>query len=204
MPSVGKTIPHDSAVGHVTGRAAYIDDMPPLSGELVVGFVGSPVACGVLNGVDASAARTVPGVVAVLTAADVPGHNHFGLLAQDEAFLAERDLVYLGQPVAVIAAECREALACAIAAVKLDVAEQPPLLDLEESIAQERFFPARRHVSAGDCDAELEAALTDSAARSTAAGRSTFISSLMPRWPSLGKAGRSPSTRRRSTRPKFS
>ena len=46
MPSVGKTIPHDSAVGHVTGQAPYIDDLPPMAGELFVGFVGSPVAAG--------------------------------------------------------------------------------------------------------------------------------------------------------------
>jgi xanthine dehydrogenase large subunit len=158
MPSVGKTIPHDSAVGHVTGQAAYIDDLPALAGELLVGFVGSPVACGVLNGVDAAAARAVPGVVAVLTAADVPGHNHFGLLAIDEPFLAEQELLYAGQPVAVVAAESRAALACGIAAVQLDVTEHRPLLALDDAIAQERFFPAVRHIETGDCQAALDAA----------------------------------------------
>ena len=46
MPSVGKPLPHESAVGHVTGAARYIDDLPPLAGELCVTFVGSPVAAG--------------------------------------------------------------------------------------------------------------------------------------------------------------
>jgi xanthine dehydrogenase large subunit len=158
MPSVGQTIPHDSAVGHVTGRAAYIDDMPAMPGELHVGFRGSPVACGPLNGVAASAARAIPGVIAVLTHADVPGHNHFGLLAADEPFLAETDLLYVGQPVAIVAAESRAALACGIAALQLDVTEQTPLLSLEDSIAAQRFLGPERRIAAGDCCAELAAA----------------------------------------------
>ena len=46
MPSAGKAMPHDAALGHVTGQAPYIDDLRPLAGELYVGFVGSPVAAG--------------------------------------------------------------------------------------------------------------------------------------------------------------
>jgi xanthine dehydrogenase large subunit len=164
MPSVGKPLPHDSAHGHVTGRAAYIDDIPPMPGELIVGFVGSPVACGTLNGLTttdglaASAARSIPGVVAILTAHDIPGHNRFGLLIADEPFLAEHDLLYAGQPVAVIAAESRESLACGLAAVKVDATERLPLLDLAESIAQERFLGPARRITRGDCAAELAAA----------------------------------------------
>lgn len=158
MPSVGKTIPHDSAVGHVTGQALYIDDLPATVGELVVGFVGSPVACGTLNSVDVAPAMAVGGVVAVLTADDIPGHNHFGLLAIDEPFLADKELLYVGQPIAIVAAESREALAGGLAAIKLDVTEQPPLLDLEESIRQERFLGTGRHIACGDAAAELASA----------------------------------------------
>jgi xanthine dehydrogenase large subunit len=158
MPSVGKTIPHDSAIGHVTGRADYIDDMPRMVGELLVGFVGSPIAAGTLNSVDTSAACSVPGVAAVLTIADVPGHNQYGLLAIDEPFLAGRELLYVGQPIAIVAAETRTALAAGLAAIKLDVAEHAPLLDLEQSIAQERFLGVERRIAHGDCQAELAAA----------------------------------------------
>ena len=54
MPSVGKPIPHDSAVGHVTGTAPYIDDIPPRSDELFVGFVRSPLASGRIESFDFS------------------------------------------------------------------------------------------------------------------------------------------------------
>src|SRR5438105_4638800 len=110
MPSAGKAIPHDSALGHVTGQAPYIDDLRPMVGELYVGFVGSPVAAGQLRGIDTSAALAIPGVVGCYTVADVPGHNMFGPVVVDEPFLAEDELLYLGQPVAIVAAENPAAL----------------------------------------------------------------------------------------------
>ena len=96
MPVVGKPVPHDSALGHVTGQAPYIDDLRPLAGELHVGFVGSPVAAGKLLSVDASAALAVPGVVGCYTAADVPGHNMFGVVVADEPFLADGEALVSG------------------------------------------------------------------------------------------------------------
>lgn len=158
MPSVGKPIPHDSAVGHVTGQAPYVDDLVPLADELVVGFVGSPIACGRLTGVDGSTAIGIPGVVAVFTAADVPGHVMFGPLAADEAFLVVDEIAYVGQPVAIVAAESREALASGIAAVKVACAERQPLLKLEDSVARQRFIGPDRRIARGDVDGELHSA----------------------------------------------
>src|SRR5687767_4337028 len=134
MPSVGKPLPHDAAIGHVTGLAAFIDDLRPMAGELCVGFAGSPVAAGRLQSVDTSAALAVPGVVACYTAADVPGHNLFGLVVADEPFLAEGELLYAGQPVAIVAATSPAALAKARKAVRIDCTMAEPLLDLTESI----------------------------------------------------------------------
>src|SRR5690242_20041667 len=78
MTYIGQNIPHDSARGHVTGHSVFIDDMPPQRNELLVEVVGSPVAHGRITSVDVSAARKTPGVIAVLTADDVTGHNKFG------------------------------------------------------------------------------------------------------------------------------
>ena len=73
MPSVGQAIPHDSAVGHVTGQAPYIDDLHRYSQELVVDFVGARFAAGTLTRIDTEAAARVPGVVAVFTHRDLVG-----------------------------------------------------------------------------------------------------------------------------------
>jgi xanthine dehydrogenase large subunit len=158
MPSVGKTIPHDSAVGHVTGQALYLDDAPSMVGELHVAFLPSPVACGTLDGVDASASAAIPGVVAVYTAADVPAHHMFGPLAADEPFLAEDRLLYVGQPIAIVAAETREAALRGVAAIKLAYTEEPAILTIEEAIKQNRFLNVERRIARGDTAAELERA----------------------------------------------
>ena len=109
MTEVGKTIPHDSAVGHVTGQAHYIDDIPPRSDELHVGFVGSPVASGRLKSIQTARAAGIEGVVGIYTSQDVP-HNLFGAILHDEPFLADEKVLYVGQPVVVVAAEDRATL----------------------------------------------------------------------------------------------
>jgi xanthine dehydrogenase large subunit len=158
MLSVGKPIPHDSAVGHVTGQALYLDDAPSMVGELHVAFLPSPIANGTLDGLDASAASSIPGVVAVLTADDVPGHNLFGPLAVDEPFLAHGRLLYVGQPIAIIAAETRESAARGLAALKLTYTEEPPILTIEDAIEQQRFLNVERRIARGDAVSELEKA----------------------------------------------
>lgn len=158
MPSVGKPVPHDSALGHVTGQAPYIDDLRPLAGELHVGFVGSPVAAGQLLGVDTSAALAVPGVVGCYTAADVPGHNMFGVVVLDEPFLADGELLYLGQPIAIVAAETPDALEKGRKAVRVNCRPAEPLLDLDESIRRKRFLGPLRRIARGDVDAQLAVA----------------------------------------------
>ena len=65
MSSVGKSIPHDAARGHVSGSAPYIDDYVPQLGELWVDFFGSPIAAGRIRAIDVCRARKIPGVVGI-------------------------------------------------------------------------------------------------------------------------------------------
>lgn len=156
--SVGKPLPHDAAPGHVTGSALFVDDFPATAGELHVGFVGSPVAAGQITNVDCQAARSIPGVVDCYTAADVPGHNVFGLIVVDDPFLAEDEVLYVGQPVVVIAAESPEALAEARKAVKIECRETTPVLTLEHAISQNRYLGPVRRIARGRVDENLAAA----------------------------------------------
>ena len=151
-PTVGQTIPHDSAVGHVTGSAPYIDDLPRRTDELFVGFVGSPVASGKLQSIQTDDAAAVPGVVGVFTHEDVGKHNIFGPLICDEPFLAESSLMYVGQPVVVIAATTAEALAEAKPLVEIKCSESKPVLDIATAIETEGFIGPRRQIRRGDPD----------------------------------------------------
>ncbi len=156
MGTIGKIIPHDSAAGHVTGSAWYIDDVPPRSDELFVGFAGSPVAAGTIDSIDLDKARAVPGVVALLTAKDLPGHNMFGAIICDEQVLPDKDVKYVGQPVVVVAAETREAMEKARRLVKINITPTEPIFTIERAIELERFIGPLRRIHRGDADAALQ------------------------------------------------
>jgi len=158
VPSVGRTIPHDSAVGHVTGAAAYIADLPRRRDEVVVGFVPSPVASGRIRSIDLAAARRVPGVVDLLTAADLPGAKVWGPIIQDEPVLANDAVLYVGQPVVVIAAESQAALDEARRLVTLAIEPAEPILSIERAIELGRFIGPPRRIARGDAAAAIAAA----------------------------------------------
>ncbi|HJV70557.1 MAG TPA: xanthine dehydrogenase molybdopterin binding subunit, partial [Ideonella sp.] len=117
-PVVGAALPHESATLHVSGRAAYVDDLPELAGTLHAALGLSPVAHGRLLGIDVEALKLEPGVVAVLTAADIPGRNDCGPIVHDDPILADGTLRYLGQPVFAVIATNREAARRAAAQAK--------------------------------------------------------------------------------------
>jgi xanthine dehydrogenase large subunit len=156
--SVGKSLPHDAAVGHVTGQAWYIDDFPAMAGELIVGFVGSPIASGEILSIDYQAALKIPGVVGCYTAEDVGGHNVFGLIVTDDPFLAQDEVLHVGQPVVVIAAETPEALAQARKAVKIECRTKEPILTIEHAIRENRFLGPVRRIARGKVDENLASA----------------------------------------------
>jgi xanthine dehydrogenase large subunit len=104
MGSSGEPLPHESAALHVSGEALYTDDVPLPASALHAAFGTSSIAHGRVRRVDLDAVRTAPGVVAVLTAADIPGANNYGPVVADDPILA-RDLVqYVGQPLFLVVA----------------------------------------------------------------------------------------------------
>ena len=128
---VGASRPHESAHLHVTGEAAYIDDLPELGGTLHAALGLSPVAHGRIVAMALQRIRALPGVVAVLAAADLPGRNDCGAIVHDDPILADGEVRYLGQPVFAVVAETRDAARRAAARARdvLTIEALPPLLD---------------------------------------------------------------------------
>lgn len=150
MGVIGKDIPHDSARGHVTGQSLFIDDVPFARNELLVDFLGSPVAHGVIESLDLEAARHVDGVVALFTAKDVPGHNIFGPVVKDEQLLVDDTAMFLGQPVVLIAATTQPALRAARKAITLKMRSLPPIFSIDDAIAAHSFLSTERIIARGD------------------------------------------------------
>jgi xanthine dehydrogenase large subunit len=152
---VGQPVPHESAHRHVTGRAVYIDDLPPFRDELVVEFVGSPLAHARIKGVDVSGALAIEGIAGVFTADDVPGANRFGPIVHDEELLAAHECVHIGQPIVALAAQSRQVLRRARSAVRLELDTLPAVLSIDDAIAGRHFIGEPRLLKRGDAAVAL-------------------------------------------------
>jgi len=155
--SVGQNIPHDSARGHVTGESVYIDDMPFARNELIVDFFWSPVAHGRIRALDIEPARRVPGVVALFTHRDLH-HNLFGPIIQDELLLAEDVVSFIGHPIVVIAAETRQAIRLAKAAIVIDIEQLEPVFTIDDAKRKKLFIGKTMKIERGDVNAAFASA----------------------------------------------
>ena len=158
MKVVGKQVPHDSAVGHVTGEALFVDDLPFAKNELIVDFIASPVAHGKIVSLNSDELAQLDGIAGVFTCADIPGHNLYGPVIQDEHFLAEGVVEYVGQPIAIIAGESRKAILHAKKRLQLEIEELVPLLTIDEALAAKQFLGISREFRQGDFEKAWNAA----------------------------------------------
>ncbi len=159
MPTpLRKPIPHESALRHVSGEAVYVDDMPLPAGTLHGMVLASPHAHARILSRDASAALVVPGVHAVLFASDIPGHNQMGPVLHDEPLLATDTVHAVGQYVAAVIADSREAAREAIDRIVVSYEVLPAVLTLEEGIAKGDFHGNTHTIERGDVDGALASA----------------------------------------------
>ncbi len=141
--SVAQALPHDAAHLHVTGQARYVDDIPLPANGLHLAFGISQVACGKIKSLDLDPVRRAPGVVAVLTADDLPFANDVSPSVHDEPLLADAEVHYLGQPIFLVAATSHLAARKAARLGKIDIAEGTALLTVDQALAADsRFGPA--------------------------------------------------------------
>lgn len=122
---------HDSAHKHVAGTAVYIDDMPEPAGTLHAGLGLATVAHGIVTSLDLSAVRSAPGVVAVLTADDVPGVNDISPSnMHDDPVLAAGRVEFHGQPIFCVVAETRDQARRAARLARIEYDELPAVVDI--------------------------------------------------------------------------
>ncbi len=138
--SVGQSLPHDSAVLHVTGRARYVDDQPVPQGTLHLAFGLSTIAHGEITSIDLSAVKSAPGVVLVMTADDLPFANDVSPSAHDEPLLATGTVHYVGQPIFMVVAETHLQARKAARLAKITYRELPALLTVDQALAANSRF----------------------------------------------------------------
>ena len=149
--SVHNPQPHDAAALHVTGQARYVDDIPTPTGTLHLAFGLSEIAHGDITAIDLAAVRNAPGVVAVLSATDLPRPADCSPSNHDEPLLAEGVVHHLGQPVFLVVADSHLNARKAARLGKISYAEKPALLSIEDALAaNSRFEDGPRLWARGD------------------------------------------------------
>jgi xanthine dehydrogenase large subunit len=94
MKPIGASVTHESAMLHVTGRARYVDDAPLPEGTLFAAIGQTTITRGRLLSMNLSAVEQAPGVVAVITADDIPGIKDIGPVFPGDPLLAEGDVLF--------------------------------------------------------------------------------------------------------------
>jgi xanthine dehydrogenase large subunit len=155
----GQPVPHESARGHVTGSARYTDDLlDRYPGLLHAWPVVSSHAHARVISLDATPGLDQPGVVTVLSAADVPGEGDSGASRHDEP-LFPVEVMFHHQPVAWVLAESVEAARLGAARVKVEYEPLPAILTIEQAIASNSFLTGALRLARGDPSAMASSAI---------------------------------------------
>src|SRR5271170_5065989 len=131
---VHKPLPHDSAVLHVQGAANYVDDIGEPAGTLHVAIGMADKACGKLKSLGLDAVRAAPGVIAVLTAADIPGKNDIAPVFADEPLFADREVMFHGQALFAVVARTREQARRAARLAVIGIEAKTPAVTIADAL----------------------------------------------------------------------
>ena len=169
--SVGADVPRLGGIERVTGSQQFLADIP-LPGMLYVKLVTLDAARARIIGIDLSEARRVPGVIAIITADDLPKPvPRFGPVYKDRPVLAVGETKYHGEPVAAVAAASKEAAELAVSLVRVQSETLPAVFSVTAALTPDAPLvqdPAlrpgdplaatnilkERHYGWGDIDAE--------------------------------------------------
>ncbi len=162
---VGESLPRVDAPAKAIGVAEYTDDIQA-PGMLYGGAVRSDYPRAIVKSIDISEAKALPGVVSVLTAADLEGRPKVGHLKKDQWVLVPvgGEVHFCGDPIVIIAAESPEVLNEARALVKIEYEVLAPILSIADAMAPDApqiqeggNLLAHEHLVRGDAEGKLKA-----------------------------------------------
>ncbi len=115
---------------HVKGKSIFVDDIPISQNTLFAVAYGSSIAHGKILNLDIEKASDIDGVIAIFTSKDIPGENQIGAIIQDEVLLAEDEVHFIGQPIALIVAEDEKIALKARGLIDVEIEEFEPLTNV--------------------------------------------------------------------------
>jgi xanthine dehydrogenase large subunit len=136
--------------GHVTGKSIYLDDIPVRQNTLHAVVLDASVAHAKIKLLDVSEAENYPGVVRIFTYKDIPGENQVGGIIPDETLLAEDEVFFQGEPIAVVVAESEAIAREARRKIKVSYEELEVITDPREAAAKGQLLLPPRTFAMGD------------------------------------------------------
>jgi xanthine dehydrogenase large subunit len=152
---VSAALAHDSAAQHVSGEAIYVDDIPELPDTLHLYVAISTRPHARIVALDVSRVRQQPGVVCVLTAADIPGVNDASPIFGDDPVFAVDEVQYAGQSIFAVAAETIESARAAAKLARIEYNDLPALITIDDALAANADLLPPQTMRLGDVDAAL-------------------------------------------------
>ena len=184
-----RSSPHESAALHVTGRAEYVHDEALRRPMLEMWPVLAPCAKGVLERIDFGQAATMPGVITILTAADIPGEKSIGAIRHDEPLFVEREISHHHQVVAMVVGTSWKACREAAETVKVFVTEETPLLGCEAALAAESWLSGGHTIKRGDAKQAIASAPHKLSGRLEIGGQEHFYLEAQAAWAEVDDFG---------------
>lgn len=140
------------AHNHVKGKSIYLDDIQELNGTLYALPFDSTVAHAKIKSIDFEAALNSHGIVSIITAKDIPGENQIGGIIPDEPLLAEGEVHFRGQVIAIIVGTSEHHCRQAAKLIKVEYEELPIITDPRVAQAQGRLIMPPRQFKLGNTE----------------------------------------------------
>ena len=155
---VGQSQKHDSADKHVCGSAVYIDDRPNTVGQLHAAIGKSTIAHGKIVSLDLSEVARAAGVVAVITADDIPGHIDVGPVFPGDLLFASEIVEFNGQALFAVAASSHELACRAVTLAKIEYQELPAIVSVEQAHEANSYVRPSHTQKRGDSSSAIAGA----------------------------------------------
>ncbi|NQU65740.1 MAG: xanthine dehydrogenase family protein [SAR324 cluster bacterium] len=133
-PSIaGQSVTRTDDLVKITGKLKYGADYPQ-EGFLHGKILRSPHPHALIKSIDVEKAKKLPGVAAVLTGKDVPGRNSFGAILPDQPVICEDKVRFVGDGVALVAAETEEIAHEALSLIQVEYEVLPAVFDPRDAL----------------------------------------------------------------------
>ncbi|MBU1098214.1 MAG: molybdopterin-dependent oxidoreductase [Bacteroidetes bacterium] len=121
---------------HVKGESLFVDDIPEPAGTLYAYVLDSPIAHGLIKSIDFGDIKSAEGFIDVLTWHDIEGENQVGGIIHDEVLLAEKEVHFIGEPIAVIVADSARNAKLIAKRISIEFEKLPVVLDPREAFSK--------------------------------------------------------------------